>query len=177
MATQPHRTEELQQTSFLIILAVVSLLMAVIVYPFAQPLLWAALAAIMFQPLNRWFLRQRYTGPNRATILTLLLNTIAFVIGTLSRNPRPVERIQAGIFVKRHLRSQFATRGWKTRVSLTLHSRRTATKDRLIRHPKRGCGCPQARAAVLKLSRTDFVPSDPMRPWKRQSGNGWWHLR
>ena len=53
-----------------------------------------------------------------ATILSLLLNSIAFVMGSLSRNPRPVERIQAGIFVKRHSRSQFATRGWKTSVSV-----------------------------------------------------------
>lgn len=53
-----------------------------------------------------------------AVLLSLIINSVAFVIGSLSRNPRPVERIQAGIFVKRHLRSQFATRGWKTRVSV-----------------------------------------------------------
>src|SRR5690606_34688488 len=51
-----------------------------------------------------------------ATIFSLIVNGIAFVLGSLSRNPRPVERIQAGIFVKRKSRSQFATRGWKTRV-------------------------------------------------------------
>ncbi len=53
-----------------------------------------------------------------ATIFSLALNMLAFVLGSLSRNPRPVERLQAGIFVKRHLRSEFATRGWKTRVSV-----------------------------------------------------------
>lgn len=53
-----------------------------------------------------------------ATVLSLLANTAAFVFGSLSRNPRPVERIQSGIFVKRHSRSQFATRSWKTRVSV-----------------------------------------------------------
>ena len=58
MSQQPHRTDELQHASFLLILAVVSLLMAVIMWPFAQPLLWAALAAIMFQPLYRWMLRK-----------------------------------------------------------------------------------------------------------------------
>lgn len=52
------------------------------------------------------------------TIFSLALNTIAFVLGSLSRNPRPVERLQAGIFVKRQPRSQFATRGWKTRISV-----------------------------------------------------------
>lgn len=73
MAHQPHRTEDLQQASFLIILAVVSLLMAVIVYPFAQPLLWAALAAIMFQPLYRRVLRQMRGRRNPAAGLSLLI--------------------------------------------------------------------------------------------------------
>jgi Na+/proline symporter/signal transduction histidine kinase len=64
-----------------------------------------------------------FAGPEtdplvNATIFSLTLNTVAFVLGSLSRNPRPVERLQAGIFVKRHLRTQFATRGWKTRVSV-----------------------------------------------------------
>jgi predicted PurR-regulated permease PerM len=78
MAHQPHRTEELQQASFLIILAVVSLLMAVIVYPFAQPLLWAGLAAIMFQPLYRTVLRRMRGRRNPAAGATLLI--IFFVL-------------------------------------------------------------------------------------------------
>ncbi|MGF9693442.1 PAS-domain containing protein [Rhizobium sp. 0TCS1.26] len=53
-----------------------------------------------------------------AVLFSLVINTVAFILGSISRNPRPVERIQAGIFVKRHLRSQFATRGWKTRVTV-----------------------------------------------------------
>lgn len=72
MVNQPHRTEELQHASFLIILVVVSLLMAVIVYPFAQPLLWAGLAAIMFQPLYRAVLRRLRGRRNPAAGLTLL---------------------------------------------------------------------------------------------------------
>ena len=64
-----------------------------------------------------------FNGPDadplvNATVLSLMINTGAFIIGSLSRNPRPIERIQSGIFVKRHSRSQFATRGWKTRVSV-----------------------------------------------------------
>jgi predicted PurR-regulated permease PerM len=72
MAAQPHRTEDLQQASFLTILVIVSLLMAVIVYPFAQPLLWAALAAIMFQPLYRNILRRLRGRRNPAAGLSLL---------------------------------------------------------------------------------------------------------
>lgn len=78
MTHQPHRTEELQHASFLIILAVVTLLMAVIVLPFAQPLLWAALAAIMFQPLYRRILRQMRGRRNPAAGMSLLV--IFFVV-------------------------------------------------------------------------------------------------
>ncbi|MGO6742185.1 hybrid sensor histidine kinase/response regulator [Rhizobium ruizarguesonis] len=53
-----------------------------------------------------------------ATAMSLLVNTAFFIVGSLTRNARPLERIQAGIFVKRHSRSQFATRGWKTRISV-----------------------------------------------------------
>jgi predicted PurR-regulated permease PerM len=80
MAHQPHRTEELQQASFLIILAVVSLLMAVIVLPFAQPLLWAALAAIMFQPLYRYVLRRMRGRRNPAASLSLLIIFILVLV-------------------------------------------------------------------------------------------------
>ena len=83
MAHPPHRTDELQHASFLLILAVVSLLMAVIVWPFAQPLLWAALAAIMFQPLYRWMLRK--LGGRRNPALMKALG------GALEEPVRPVE--------------------------------------------------------------------------------------
>jgi predicted PurR-regulated permease PerM len=71
MAHPPHRTDELQQASFLLILAVVSLLMAVIIWPFATALLWAALAAIMFQPLYRWMLRKMRGRRNPAALASL----------------------------------------------------------------------------------------------------------
>jgi len=78
MTIPPTRTDELQHASFLIVLVVVSLLMAVIVYPFAQPMLWAALAAIMFQPLYRYALRRMRGRRNWAAGLSLL--AIFFVI-------------------------------------------------------------------------------------------------
>ena len=52
------------------------------------------------------------------TIFSLLVNTLAFIIGSLSRNPRPVERIQSSVFIKRQLRSNIADRGWKTSVTV-----------------------------------------------------------
>jgi predicted PurR-regulated permease PerM len=83
MAHPPHRTDELQHASFLLILAVVSLLMAVIVWPFAQPLLWAALAAIMFQPLYRWMLRKLGGRRNPAAIASLLVIFFAVLVPAL----------------------------------------------------------------------------------------------
>ncbi|MFM7404774.1 MAG: AI-2E family transporter [Erythrobacter sp.] len=80
MAAQPHRTEDLQQASFLTILVVVSLLMAVVVYPFGQPLLWATLAAIMFQPLYRNVLRTLRGRRNPAAGLSLLIIFIVVLI-------------------------------------------------------------------------------------------------
>ncbi|NLS02258.1 hybrid sensor histidine kinase/response regulator [Rhizobium sp. P32RR-XVIII] len=53
-----------------------------------------------------------------ATAMSLLVNTAFFIVGSMTRNARPLERIQAGIFVKGQSRSQFATRGWKTRISV-----------------------------------------------------------
>jgi predicted PurR-regulated permease PerM len=80
MAHQPHRTDELQHASFLLILAVVSLMMAVIVWPFATALLWAALAAIMFQPLYRWMLRKLKGRRNPAAIASLLVIFFAVLV-------------------------------------------------------------------------------------------------
>jgi predicted PurR-regulated permease PerM len=80
MAAQPNRTGDLQQASFLTILVVVSLLMAVVVYPFAQPLLWAALAAIMFQPLYRFVLRRLKGRRNPAAGLSLLIIFILVLV-------------------------------------------------------------------------------------------------
>ncbi|MFN3864693.1 MAG: AI-2E family transporter [Erythrobacter sp.] len=83
MAHTPHRTDQLQHASFLLILAVVSLMMAVIVWPFATALLWAALAAIMFQPLYRWMLRKLRGRRNPAAIATLLVIFFAVLVPAL----------------------------------------------------------------------------------------------
>ena len=83
MSSQPHRTDELQHASFLLILAVVSLLMVVVMWPFAQPLLWAALAAIMFQPLYRWMLRKMGGRRNAAASASLLVIFFAVLVPAL----------------------------------------------------------------------------------------------
>lgn len=83
MPHQPHRTDELQHASFLIILAVVTLLMAVIIWPFAQPLLWAGLSAIMFQPLYRAILRRMRGRRNPAAGVSLLVIFFAIMVPAL----------------------------------------------------------------------------------------------
>ncbi|MEM6477055.1 MAG: AI-2E family transporter [Pseudomonadota bacterium] len=88
MVEEPHHTSDLQQTSFLLILAAVSLLLVVIVWPFFTALLWSALAAIMFQPLYRWSLRKCRGKRNPAAFLSLTIIMFAvllpaFWIGTI----------------------------------------------------------------------------------------------
>jgi len=75
--TGHSRTE---QGGFLLFLALVSIALAVVVWPFARPLLWATLAAIMFQPLYQWLLPRCKNSANKAAAATLLIITIAIVI-------------------------------------------------------------------------------------------------
>lgn len=74
MTGQPTgRIGELQQASFLLLLAGVSLLMVIIAWPFAGALLWAALAAIVFQPLYRAMYRALSGRRNLAASLSLVV--------------------------------------------------------------------------------------------------------
>lgn len=78
MATKPQ-AQPLEKGGFLVFLALVSVVLLYIIWPFVAPLLWATLAAIMFQPLYQWF-RARLGGSNRAAIATLLVITFAVII-------------------------------------------------------------------------------------------------
>jgi predicted PurR-regulated permease PerM len=78
-----HRIGDLQQAGFLLILAAVSLMTMVIVWPFFSPLLWAALAAILFQPLYQWVLRRLGGRRNLAASLSLLVIFFAVLVPAL----------------------------------------------------------------------------------------------
>ncbi len=78
-----HRMGDLQQASFLLILAAVSLMMVVIAWPFASPLLWAGLAAILFQPLFQWVLRKVGGRRNLAASLSLIVIFFAVLVPAL----------------------------------------------------------------------------------------------
>ncbi|MBY6127528.1 AI-2E family transporter [Qipengyuania aquimaris] len=73
----------IEQGGFLLFLALVSLAALVVVLPFLNPLLWATLAAIMFQPLFRWFQAKRPGKDTQAALLTLLVIFIAVIIPAL----------------------------------------------------------------------------------------------
>jgi len=131
MNRHARRTQDLQQASFLIVLAVVTLLMTVIVWPFFQPLLWAALAAIMFQPLYRWMLRRLKGRRNPAAALSLLVIFLVVIgpaiwigslvaeqalvlVGTLQKNPPNLAAIFDAVYTSlpRFARDVVDRNGW-----------------------------------------------------------------
>lgn len=65
---------------FYLFLAAITFAMAYVVWPFAAPLLWAALAAILFQPLYQWIYTRSNDSPNKSAIATLLIITFAVLI-------------------------------------------------------------------------------------------------
>ena len=83
MTGEHHHTSEIKQISFLLILAAVTFMALVIVWPFATTLLWSALAAIMFQPLYRWCLRKCRGRRNPAALLALTIILLAVILPAL----------------------------------------------------------------------------------------------
>ncbi|OBZ96674.1 histidine kinase [Pararhizobium polonicum] len=53
-----------------------------------------------------------------ASALSLLVNVVAYVIGSLTRAPKPLERLQAGVFIRRKSRTEKAFRGRKTKITV-----------------------------------------------------------
>jgi Na+/proline symporter/signal transduction histidine kinase/CheY-like chemotaxis protein len=53
-----------------------------------------------------------------ASALSLLVNALAYVIGSLTRAPKPLERIQAGVFIRRRSRTEKSFRGRKTKITV-----------------------------------------------------------
>lgn len=80
---EPNDTSALEHWSFLLLLAAVSFLFVWVAWPFAGPLLWSALAAIMFQPLYKWSLRQMRGRRNLAASLTLFIIFVVVLLPAL----------------------------------------------------------------------------------------------
>ncbi|WP_288459181.1 AI-2E family transporter [uncultured Sphingomonas sp.] len=70
----------LETGGFLLFLALITIGLATIVSGFAGALLWATLAAILFQSLFRWLLPRVGGRRNTAAALTLLIITVAVVV-------------------------------------------------------------------------------------------------
>ncbi len=83
MTGEHHHTTELKQISFLLFLAAVTIMLAIIVWPFATALLWSALAAIMFHPLYKWALRVCRGRRNPAALLSLTIILFAVALPAL----------------------------------------------------------------------------------------------
>ena len=83
MTGEQHHTTEIQQVSFLLILAAVTFMLVWIAWPFATSLLWSGLAAIMFQPLYKWVLVKVRGRRNPAAVITLSIIFLAVVLPAL----------------------------------------------------------------------------------------------
>ncbi|WP_324261654.1 AI-2E family transporter [Altererythrobacter sp. H2] len=90
--------ETIERAGFLILLGMVTVALFYIVLPFAGSLLWATLAAIMFQPLFQRILRRRPGRPNEAAIGTLLIITFAVILPAVVVGSAVVEEA-AGILL------------------------------------------------------------------------------
>jgi len=84
-------TSATERTGFLLFLALVTWGVAMIVLPFAAPLLWATLAAIMFQPLYQKILAKWPGAHNRAAGATMLVITFAVVLPAFLIGSKVVE--------------------------------------------------------------------------------------
>lgn len=83
MAEIPPALSYVERGGFLLFLIGISIVLALVVWPFAAPILWAALAAIMFQPLYHWLLRGLRGHANTAAVLTLAIITVAVIFPTI----------------------------------------------------------------------------------------------
>lgn len=84
---------------FILILALVTIGLTLVVSSFAGALLWAALAALLFQPLFQRLLQWRSGQRNLAAALALLIITFAVVIPALIIGSMVVEQA-AGVYTQ-----------------------------------------------------------------------------
>ena len=80
MTTARHRPEN---GGLILFLVLITLGLALVISSFASALLWAALAALLFQPLFQRLLARRPGHRNTAAAVTLLIITVAVVIPAL----------------------------------------------------------------------------------------------
>ncbi|WP_209348870.1 AI-2E family transporter [Pontixanthobacter sp. CEM42] len=104
----------MERGGFVLFLALITAGFIVIVWPFASPLLWSALAAIMFQPLYQWLLPRCRDSANKAAIAALLIITFAVVIPALLIGSMIIEQAAEVFLAFRD--GQFDVGAWFTQV-------------------------------------------------------------
>ena len=80
---EPNDTSVLEHWSFLLLLVGVSILFIWVTWPFVGPVMWATLAAIMFQPLYRWSLKVARGKRNLAATLSLFIIFVVVLLPAL----------------------------------------------------------------------------------------------
>ncbi|QZH75952.1 MAG: AI-2E family transporter [Erythrobacter sp.] len=150
--TQGEGRARLESGGYLLFLALVTLAFIVVIWPFASPLLWATLAAIMFQPLYQWFLRNLGGGGNRAAIATLLVITVAVIIPALFIGGVVVE--QATAVVLAFQRGDIDLAGWFETIQSALPA---AVRDNLDMEGLGTAELVQQRAQDLALESSGLI--------------------
>ncbi len=96
-------SEKLEQSAFLIMLAVVTGLFFSLLRPFFAPLLWACIIAVLFHPVQVWLQKRWGERPNTTALVTLLACMVLVVIPVLlllasflQQGLAVYEQIQAG---------------------------------------------------------------------------------
>ena len=70
----------LQQKTFLLLLALVTIGFAWVLLPFGGAVFWGVVLAIVFAPVYRWLLKKTHQKPNLASFLTLLLIIVIVIL-------------------------------------------------------------------------------------------------
>ena len=78
-----ERIIDIEQGGFVLLLLLLTAGLVYIVWPFISPLLWAAMAAIIFRPLYDWMLARMPTYPNRAAAAALVVILFAVLLPAL----------------------------------------------------------------------------------------------
>lgn len=76
-------SEKLEQSTFLIALTLVTLVLGFMLIPFWAPLLWAVIIAVLFHPMQVWLTKRWGDRPNITALTTLLVCVVLVVIPVL----------------------------------------------------------------------------------------------
>lgn len=76
-------SEKLEQSTFLILLTLVTVVFLFLLRPFFAPLLWACIIAVLFHPVQVWLTRRWGKRPNTTALVTLLACMVLVVIPVL----------------------------------------------------------------------------------------------